>query len=113
MLRRSPLALKLPPEGEKGMQRCRHRAALSGGFGVASISYSRYETYHESMEPFLREVPDLHIGSWDVVGLGPRELPFSSTHTFLRALRPRVLALERVSAVAGLPGRDAMDKARG
>ena len=28
-------------------------------------------------------------------------------------LRPRVPALELVSAVAGMPGRDAMDKARG
>ena len=29
------------------------------------------------------------------------------------ALRPQVLALELVSAVAGLPGRDAVGKARG
>ena len=29
------------------------------------------------------------------------------------ALRPRVPALERVSAVAGMPGRDAVDKTRG
>ena len=31
----------------------------------------------------------------------------------LSALRPRVPALERVSAVAGMLGRDAVDKARG
>ena len=31
----------------------------------------------------------------------------------LSALRPRVPALERVSAVAGMPGRDAVVKARG
>ena len=30
----------------------------------------------------------------------------------LSALRPQVPALERVSAVAGMPGRDAMDKVK-
>ena len=33
------------------------------GFGITSISYSRSETYLESMESFLREVPDLRVGS--------------------------------------------------
>ena len=31
----------------------------------------------------------------------------------VEALRPRVTALELVSAVAGMPGCDAVDKARG
>ena len=33
--------------------------------------------------------------------------------TRLRALRHQVPALERVSAIAGLPGRDVVDKTRG
>ena len=39
--------------------------------------------------------------------------PFSPAFAPLSALRPRVPALELVSAVAGMPGRDVVVKARG
>ena len=46
----------------------------------------------------------------------PGEVPaclFPLAFAPLSALRPWVPALERVLAVAGMPGRDAVDKARG
>ena len=43
-----------------------------------------------------------------------RYLPFNvQAWLDVEALRPWVPALELVSAVAGMPGRDAMDKTRG
>ena len=111
MLRRSPLALKQPPKGEKGRQRRRHMGALNGGFGVVSVSYSRCGTYLEVMELFLREVQDLRVGSWIVAGLGPRELPFSSPH-FPSCSTSSGPSPRASSAAAGMPGRNAMVKAK-
>ena len=88
------------------------QSRIKCGFGVTSISYSRSETYLESAESFLREVPDLHVGNWDVAGLGLRELLLSSLHypscSTFSGPGPRAS-----SAAAGMPGRTAMDKARG
>ena len=79
---------------------------------VASIDYSKRETYLESTESFLRVAPDLYVGSWDVAGLGPRELPFSSPH-FPWCSTSSGPVPRASSAAAGMPGRDAVDKARG
>ena len=77
-----------------------------------SISYSRSVTYLESLESFLREVSDLRVGSWDVAGSGLRELLLPSPHSPSCSTSsgpgPRVS-----SAAAGMPGRDAVVKARG
>ena len=58
------------------------------------ISCSRSVNCLESSEPFLSEVPDLRVGSWDVAGSGLREPLLPSPHS-PRALRPQVPALER------------------
>ena len=68
------------------------QSSIKSRFCVASISYSRGETYLESMEPFLREVPDLRVGSWDIAGSGLRELllpfPAFSFVLYIHSSRP-------------------------
>ena len=85
---------------------------LVGDLVSRRIIYSRCKTYLEIMEPFLHEVPDLRVGRRDVVGLGLRELlltyPRSPSCSTSSGPGPRAS-----SAAAGMPGRDAMDKARG
>ena len=112
MLRRSPLALKQPPLGDKGRQRCRDRAAIGKGLVLRRFSFSRSVTYLRSLELFLGEVLDLRIGSCDVAGSRPRELLPSSPHSPSCSTSsgpgPRAS-----SAAAGMTGRDAVGQGQG
>ena len=60
MLRRSPLALKQPPLGKKGRQRCRDKAAI--GEGLALNQFSFCVTYLGGFGVVFVEVPGLHGG---------------------------------------------------
>ena len=112
MHRRSPLALKQPPLGEKGRQRRRDRTALGEGLVSRGFSFSRSVTHLENLEPSLREVPDLRVGSWDVAGSGPCELLVSSPHSPSCSTSsgpgPRAS-----SAAAGMTGHDAVGQGQG
>ena len=104
--------LKQPSGGKKGGDIAAAGLQLVWFLGLSGFSQPGHEIYLDGPGSIPRDALEWCVGVRSIASLGPYEPP-PLLHVLLCALRPQVPALGLVSAVGGMPGRDAVGRPEG